>query len=174
MSLAFEIRRLAAGDAADYRGIRLAALASAPEAFSSTYEIEATRPPEAFAERLEASVVYAAYHQDRIVGVAGIAPRLGPKGRHRGFLWGMFVRPDARRLGAARLLLDALLIAASDRFEQVTLEVAAGNMAALALYEQSGFVRYGTAPRALKSASGYQDEILMVKFLDPGPSSRPR
>ena len=77
----------------------------------------------------------------------------------------MYVRPEARRLGAASLLLDAILAEASKRFEQIELDVAAGNSAALALYEKFGFV-LGTTPRALKTASGYQDDILMVKFLD--------
>jgi ribosomal protein S18 acetylase RimI-like enzyme len=158
----FDIRRLAAGDAAFWREIRLAALQGSPEAFSSNYETEAARPLEAFAERLETSVVLAACREGRIVGVAG----LGGNERRRGFLWGMYVRPEARRLGAAGLLLDAILAAASERFEQIELDVAAGNSAALALYEKFGFVRFGTAPRALKTASGYQDEILMVKFLD--------
>ncbi|MFZ2107092.1 MAG: GNAT family N-acetyltransferase [Roseiarcus sp.] len=101
-----------------------------------------------------------------MVGVAGLAPRPGTKERHRGFLWGMYLRPEARRLGAAGLLLDAILAEASKRFEQIELDVAAGNSAALALYEKFGFERLGTTPRALKTASGRQDEILMVKFLD--------
>ena len=69
--------------------------------------------------------------------MAGLAPRPGAKERHRGFLWGMYVRPEARRLGAASALLDAILAAASKRFEQIELDVAAGNSAALALYENS-------------------------------------
>ena len=161
-----DIRRLAAGDTAVWREIRLAALQGSPEAFSSNYETEAARPLEAFAERLETSVVLAACREARIVGVAGLAPRPGTKERHRGFLWGMYVRPEARRLGAAGLLLDAILAEASKRFEQIELDVAAGNSAALALYKKFGFERLGTTPRALKTASGRQDEILMVKFLD--------
>lgn len=161
------IRRLAAGDAAVWREIRLAALRGSPEAFSSNYETEAARPLEAFAERLETSVVLAACREGRIVGATGLAPRPAPKERHSGFLWGMYVRPEARRLGAASLLMDAILAEATARFEQIELDVAAGNFAALALYEKFGFVRFGTAPRALKTASGYQDEVLMVKFLRP-------
>ena len=162
---ALEIRRLAAGDVENYREIRLAALQGAPEAFSSTFEIEAARPLSAFAERLESSIVLAASREGRIVGMAGLASQPGPKERHRGFLWGIYVRPEVRGLGVAGLLLDAILTAAAERYEQITLEVAADNLAALALYEKFAFVRYGTAPRALKTADGYQDEILMVKFL---------
>ena len=99
----FEIRRLAAGDTAVWREVRLAALQGSPEAFSSNYETEAARPLEAFAERLrKPRVVLAACREARIVGVAGLAPRPGTKERHRGFLWGIYVRPEARRLGGRR------------------------------------------------------------------------
>ena len=48
--------------------------------------------------------------------------------------------PDARRRGAARKVLDALIEAAERRgAEQVSLEVRASNAAALALYEGRGF-----------------------------------
>ncbi|MCL6470330.1 MAG: GNAT family N-acetyltransferase, partial [Ralstonia sp.] len=40
-----------------------------------------------------------------------------------------------------------------------------GNDAALALYERCGFETYGVEPRALKSTTGYADEVLMVRFL---------
>jgi hypothetical protein len=33
------------------------------------------------------------------------------------------------------------------------------------LYAQCGFTAYGVEPRALKSAQGYADEVLMVRFL---------
>jgi ribosomal protein S18 acetylase RimI-like enzyme len=39
------------------------------------------------------------------------------------------------------------------------------NTAALALYRELGFEVYGVEPRALKGASGYADEVLMVRFL---------
>ena len=75
------------------------------------------------------------------------------------------MRPEARGLGVASLLLGAIIAAAAERYEQITLEVAADNSAALALYDKFGFVRYGRAPRALKTLDGYQDEILMLRFL---------
>ncbi len=50
------------------------------------------------------------------------------------------VRPDARRAGVARELLDALLEQAADRgAEQMMLEVAATNEPALGFYVTSGF-----------------------------------
>jgi ribosomal protein S18 acetylase RimI-like enzyme len=164
----FETRRLTVADVEAWREIRLAGLRDAPEAFSSTHRVEAARPLRDFAERLETSLVLAAGREGRIVGVVGLARRPGREEARRAFLWGLYVRPEVRRLGAGRLLLSAVFAAASDRFEQVTLDVAADNFAAIALYEKSGFVQYGGAPRALKTASGYRDEISLVKFLDAG------
>jgi ribosomal protein S18 acetylase RimI-like enzyme len=43
------------------------------------------------------------------------------------------------------------------------------NAAALALYRELGFQVYGTEPRALQSAHGYADEVLMVRFLSARP-----
>lgn len=45
--------------------------------------------------------------------------------------------------------------------EQLTLAVVRQNHAAIALYQQAGFVTYGIEPRALKTEAGYADEVLM-------------
>ncbi|KVD89689.1 GCN5 family acetyltransferase [Burkholderia sp. ABCPW 14] len=166
-----EVRRLLAAHAADYRAIRLAALRDAPDAFGSTYDAEAARPLVAFAERLAGAIVFGAYVDGRIAGMAGFKRLAGAKARHKGFLWGMYVAPDARRHGVGAALLDAVLAAAAEAVEQVTLAVVDGNGAARAFYERHGFVVYGVEPRALKGANGYADELLMVKRL---PSAPPR
>ena len=49
--------------------------------------------------------------------------------------------------------------------EQVTLDVTAGNLAAVTLYRSEGFVEYGVAPRVLCVAGTYHDELLMVRHL---------
>jgi ribosomal protein S18 acetylase RimI-like enzyme len=165
----FEIRRLALADAADYREIRLAALKDAPEAFSSRYEIEAARPEEASASRLETSDVHAAYREGRIVGMAGVAPRSNPVQPRCAFLWGVYVRPEMRGFGIASRMLDAALETALERFDEIALDVAVGNLAALALYEKFGFARRG-APRPMETGAGFRDEISMVKFLRAGDS----
>lgn len=51
------------------------------------------------------------------------------------------VRPESRRRGVGRLLLEAMLAAAEqERIEVMYLEVRESNLAARALYEQGGFV----------------------------------
>jgi ribosomal protein S18 acetylase RimI-like enzyme len=165
----FQIRRLAAADAADYRVIRLAALKGDRHAFGSTYEAEAGRPLAHFAERLATSAVHAAYRDAGIVGMAGFKRHEGARDRHKAFVWGMYVCPEVRRQGVARALMEAVLEEASTVVEQLILYVVHDNVAALALYRGLGFEVYGVEPRALKSDSGYADEVLMVRFLAHRP-----
>lgn len=165
-----EIRRLSETDVEDYRAIRLAALKFAPEAFGSSYETEIERPLSHFAERLQTSIVFAAYRGDEIVGMAGMRQEEGEKRRHNGFLWGVFVARDHRRLGVARAMIEAVLNAAQGVVEQVSLVVVKDNLAALALYEALGFMRFGLEPRALKIDGVYYDQVLMLKTLSaPAP-----
>jgi ribosomal protein S18 acetylase RimI-like enzyme len=163
MPAPFEIRRLAPADAADYREVRLAALKDDPAAFSSRYGIEAARPDEDFAARLQTSVVHAAYRGGRIVGMAGVAARSAVEPRSA-FLWGVYVRPKMRGLGIASRMLDAALETALEHFDEITLDVAVGNLAAIALYEIFGFARRGR-PRPMTTGAGDREEISMVKFL---------
>jgi ribosomal protein S18 acetylase RimI-like enzyme len=162
------IRRLGVDDVADYRAIRLAALRTAPEAFGSTHDGEAERPDAAFAVRLVSSTVFGAYDGGAIVGMVGLRREEGPKDRHKAHVWGMFVRPEAQGMGVGAALMEALLAEAAEIVEQVTLTVVDRNHAAIALYEKFDFQMYGVEPRALKTASGYEDEVLMVRFVLKG------
>ena len=159
------IRRLDPADAADYREIRLAALKGDPDSFGSTYAAEAARPMSEFAERLTTSVVFAAYEGGRVVGIAGFKQHQGSRERHKAFVWGTYVLPSARRRGVARSLMAALLAAAGEVVEQLTLCVVKDNRGAIALYRELGFAVYGVEPRALKRSGSYDDELLMVRVL---------
>src|SRR5690348_1801453 len=101
------IRQLTPGDAALYRSIRLAGLKESPEAFGSTFEIEFAKPLAWFFARLSDSVVFGAFRDARILGVAGFAVRREEKEAHKGLLWGMYVRPDTRGTGVAQKLVEA-------------------------------------------------------------------
>lgn len=161
----FEVRRLSPADCHDYRTIRLRALETEPQAFGSVYDVEALRPIEAFAERLATAVVFGAYQDSRIVGMAGFKRESGLKDAHKAFVWGVFVESDYRKMGVGQALISALIVVARAEVEQLTLAVISENKTAISLYERNGFQIYGVEPRALKSAAGYVDEALMVLFL---------
>jgi len=162
-----EIRRLGPAAVEDYRAIRLSALATDPDAYGSTHEIEASRPLSAFAERLAGSIVLGAYRDGRIIGMAGLMQQGGLKDQHKGFVWGVFVVSEARGQGTASALIAAIIEAAHGLVEQLTLSVVTTNEPALALYRKFGFETYGIEPRALKTDAGYSDEALMVLMLEP-------
>ena len=162
------VRRLGVADAALYRALRLEGLEQAPEAFGSTLEREMAMPLAAFAARLEERVVLGAFDGGECVGLAGLIVETMEKERHKGTLFGMYVRPAARKRGAGAALVEGILAAAGGQVAQVKLAVVDGNAGARRLYERCGFVAYGVEKRALRFRGRYYDEVLMVRILDPG------
>ena len=158
---ALPLRRLAGPDAALYRELRLEGLRDHPEAFGAAWEDEASRPLGWFAERLACHAVFAA-GGPALVGVAGLLVPEAAKLRHKGTLWGMFVRPQARGTGLAAALLARVLEHAAQNVEEVRLTVVASNTAAIRLYTRAGFAPYGLERRALKVGDRYHDELLMA------------
>jgi len=169
-SSAVAVRRLGAPDAEGYRELRLEGLAGHPEAFGASWEEEAARPLSCFAERLERNAVFGAWVADgaELAGVAGFSVPEAPKLRHKGVLWGMYVRPRARGMGAGAALVARVLDHARGSVEEVRLSVVSSHAAAVRLYEAAGFRAYGVERRALKVAGRFHDEALMALRLDGG------
>ena len=183
-----KIRQLTPGDAALYRSIRLEGLKESPEAFGSTFDAEFTKPLAWFFDRLSSSVVFGAIRDAKlldakildakilgakILGVAGFAVRDGEKEAHKGLLWGMYVRPDARGAGVARRLVEAVIAYARPHVELIQLSVVVGNEQARRLYARLGFVEYGIEKNSLKYDGRYYDEILMAKELSFASNDEP-
>jgi len=149
-------------DAAQYREIRLEGLKCSPEAFGSTYETESVQPLSSFSKRLGGSAVFGAFRGAELLGIAGFAVRNGLKEAHKGLLWGMYVRPDARKAGVGRRLVEAVIDFARQRVELLQLSVVSDNEQARRLYAHLGFVEYGVEKNSLKQHGRYYDEILMA------------
>jgi ribosomal protein S18 acetylase RimI-like enzyme len=165
-----EVRQLMSGDAAAFRAIRLEGLQTNPEAFGSTYEAESTRPIEEFERTLARSHIVGAHVDGALAGVAGFYVLDGPKTRHRGNIWGVYVREAHRGTGIGRVLIEALLHHARIVVRQVHLTVVTNNASARSLYERLGFTVYGTEPRSLMVGDRFFDEHLMVRVLDEAAS----
>ena len=159
------VRRLTKADAVLYRDIRLESLKANPEAFGSTFEAEVAQPSSWFAGRLDGSVVLGVFRGAELLGVAGFAIQQGQKRLHKGMLWGMYVRPGARRGGLGQRLVEAILDLACQSVELIQLTVVSDNGEARGLYTKLGFVEYGLEKNALKFNGRYYDEILMVKVI---------
>jgi ribosomal protein S18 acetylase RimI-like enzyme len=160
-----QIRRLAAGDAEIFRDIRLEALRCNPEAFGSSFAAESVKPASWFADRLSTSFVLGAFRATDLVGIASLIVHTGDKMAHKGSLVGMYVRPEARRAGVGRRLVEAVIDLARRHVELIQLSVVEENEAARRLYAGLGFVQYGLEIHALKQGGRYYDEILMAKDL---------
>jgi ribosomal protein S18 acetylase RimI-like enzyme len=162
-SPSFALRRLAAADASAYREIRLEGLRLHPDGFGASYDDEVIQPLSWFEARIVNHAVFGGWFDDgTLAGVAGLLVPAGAKLKHKGTLWGMYVRPAARGTGLAAALVERVLQHARDIVEEVQLVVAPDNEAAIRLYRAAGFEPYAREPRALKIDGVYHDSLLMT------------
>ncbi len=161
-----EVRRLTPDDAEAFRAIRLESLKNHPEAFGASYEFEEGLALSSFAARLRKDAIFGAFQDGELMGTAGFAALKSPKARHKGILWGMYVREPARGSGLAQALVERVVAHAHSQVELVQLTVVTANERALKFYEDQGFECYGTEKKALKIGPDYFDEALLVRFLD--------
>jgi ribosomal protein S18 acetylase RimI-like enzyme len=161
----FNIHRLSPSDAGVFRSIRLEALREGSDAFGTTFEKESAEPLQYFVDRLDRNAVFGGFFGNSLMGIAGFYQQEGTKMNHKGVLWGMYVKPEARGSGLATALVETVLGHASKEVEQVHLTVVVNNLRARRLYERMGFVEYGLEKESLKYRGAYFDEALMVKFL---------
>jgi ribosomal protein S18 acetylase RimI-like enzyme len=165
-----DIRPLTAADATAFRHIRLQAISDSPTAVWPTYEEEARRTveeTEARIQRTDTQVVFGAFVDMKLVGIAGL--RREPLGqvRHKAVLWGVFVSPEQRREGlAGKLFSRVVSFAREEGVLQIQLCVNAKNDRARNLYRSLGFTTFGVEPRAMRVGDKYFDEEHMVLRLD--------
>jgi ribosomal protein S18 acetylase RimI-like enzyme len=166
-----DIRFLASEDANEWSRLRLRSLAEDPEAFSSSVQEHNALPLAEIKKRLgstaEDSFVVGAFENRTLVGMAGFVREKGPKTRHKGFVWGVYVAPEYRGHGLARKIFAKLFdrVRNIEGLEQVTITVASTQAAAIHLYRSLGFEQFGIEPRALKVAGRTIDEHYMVLVL---------
>jgi RimJ/RimL family protein N-acetyltransferase len=158
-----KVSRLDTLDAASFRELRLEGLNNHPEAFGASWEDESAKPDPWWSERLETNTVFGGWIDDSpLLGVAGFRMHAATKLRHKGILWGMYVRPAARGTGLAAALVQRVIEHAQPLVEEICLTVVASNAAAHRLYGSAGFEQYGLERRALKIGNEYFDEVLMA------------
>jgi len=144
-------RKLAAADSKQYRAIRLESLKAHPESFGSGYEAQSKLPKLKFERVLEDpdddGFLIGAFDQVQLVGICGFLPFIPGEEydlEHTGVLIQVYVRAayNGRKIGLN--LVNATLAEAFKlpQIDQVLLEVKEGNMSAIRVYEQAGFVTY--------------------------------
>jgi GNAT superfamily N-acetyltransferase len=168
-----EVRRLAEADIEAVRSLRLLALESEPEAFAESVEEHHSLAASAFAGRLcgDQDFVLGAFDAAALVGMVGFYRERRVKRRHIGWIWGMFVIPSHRGIGAGRMLLATTIDLASrlPELRSIRLSVSVTQHHARQLYRGMGFQPFGIEPGALVAAGRYIDEEHMILLLDHSP-----
>jgi ribosomal protein S18 acetylase RimI-like enzyme len=157
-----QISQAGPGDWAALRQVRLAALAEAPYAFSSTLDQEKGKTEDQWRARVQKYPNFLAWQGGEPVGLAGGFAELpdgqpqdgrppvdqpgepGAAGSRGWHLVSMWVSPQARGSGVAGQLVQAVCAAArADGATRVRLWVTDSNPRAQAFYQRMGFHRTG-------------------------------
>jgi diaminopimelate decarboxylase len=102
---------------------------------------------------------------DRVVGSLGIQREAGRASEHVASL-GMSVSQDWRGRGVgSALMAEAMRWARNVGVEKVSLTVYPSNTRAIALYRRFGFVDEGRLSGQSKKSYGYEDEVIMSRWL---------
>lgn len=121
-----------------YRDIRLLALKTDPDAFCSTYKEEVALSETEWRRRIEA--MWFAKVDANVVGLVGLLARENDPNQSYGDMVSLWVNPQFRGQGAARLLVAKLqALAPSLSLGKIALQVNKTQLNAIKLYERMGF-----------------------------------
>ncbi|QRM31054.1 GNAT family N-acetyltransferase [Microvirga sp. VF16] len=170
MAAPLSIRPLHPTDAQAYQDLRLEALHGSPEAFGSSYEEEAPLPLETIKARISSSgpnTIFGAFADEALVGMAGFAVYERVKARHKGLMWGVFVRPEWRKQRVGKALVQRVIGHAARHVIMLEAAVGITNESARRTYHGLGFEPYGIERKAIRVGDQFYDEELL--YLDlPG------
>jgi RimJ/RimL family protein N-acetyltransferase len=171
MTSGFPIRKLESSDAEVFRHLRLEALTVAPEAFGASYEEDASLSLETIRARLSASpnVVFGAFADHGLIGMAGFAVYDRVKARHKGLLWGVYVKAEWRGHQVGKRLVQRVIDHASHHVMMLEAAVGLTNDGARRTYHGLGFKPYGIQRKALRVGDMfYDEELLYLDLSRPG------
>jgi ribosomal protein S18 acetylase RimI-like enzyme len=166
-----ELRLLTSDDADAFWHLRLEALRNDSASFADSAEEHLATTVETARERLVkndpiSNFVAGVFEDGHLTATAGFYRYAHNKERHKGHIWGVYVRPESRGKGVASALMNEIVrrARAIGGLEQITL-VASANLPAQRLYKALGFESYGIERHSLKIGDQYVDDVLMVLWL---------
>ncbi len=150
---ALYVRALGHGDEGPFLALRKEALVACPPSFAAAPEddfLQTIDDAHQLFARRNGDIVVGAF-TDRLSGMAGLYREQKQKTRHRVHVWGVYIAPVARRLGAGRALMETLITHARtlDGVTDIHLSVAERAEPARALYDSLGFSVWGVEPGGL-------------------------
>jgi RimJ/RimL family protein N-acetyltransferase len=152
--MAISYRKLLPRDSAQYREIRLESLKAHPESFGSTFEEQKKLPKLMFEKAIEqpydSRFVVGAFDQKEIIGICGFVPFASEYFQdleNAGTIIQMYVKPTYR---GRRIGFNLVKTVVDEAFrlpdiDKVVLGVKEGNLSAIRVYEQAGFLNYSPA-----------------------------
>ena len=163
------IRPITREEALVWRALRLEAMRTYPAAFSASPDDWEKLPLDEVAARIPLpggdEVLYGVYLGGELSGCAGFARETGAKERHKGLLWGVYLRATLQGRGLGERLTRMVIDWARPRVDLLLCSVGADNLGAKALYLRLGFVLYGAEPRALRiDGRDYDEDHLVLVF----------
>ena len=157
-----EIREITTEDSELYYSLRVQSEAEYPEFVGFNAERELDVGQQGIKEILsnyptEGTYVLGAFDNTELAGVVVASRRLSNKYRHKAFLWGMYVFPEYRGKGAARLLMDEMINWANTNPEIIalSLQVTLSNRRGQSFYKKYGFNIFGTEQNSLFAAGEF-------------------
>jgi hypothetical protein len=165
-----EVRQLALDDLEALVALRAEALENDPLAFGATRDEDRllSSGGHTILDESKHSAVFGAFEGGALQGMVGLVRAAGAKRRHKAIVWGMYVRPSARRRGIGRALLAAVISHARSWSGVRQLHLSVTDVAADArrLYLGAGFTEWGREPRSLQWQAEWADEAHLTLRLE--------
>lgn len=171
-----EIKFLQEKDALSYKELRLYSLKESPFSFSDSYEDQKNKSLSDFQNEiikidnpLESFTLGAFNNENQLIGFVKFKRDGRSKARHRASLYSLYVKPDYRKNGIGRKLVEELLnsIINLTELKQLQLSTIITKDSLVNFYRSFGFKKLGGIIRKdLIIDNQYVDAIYMVKHLN--------
>lgn len=167
----YNVRPIGPDDLGAWWDLRLRSLRDHPDAFGADYASTVERGSDYLHAGLVDGAVerlFAAFAPDgSLVAQLRTVADTG-KRSHIAMIISVATDPRHRGLGLQKALIRMAIdhCRSFPEIRQVHISVNAENAPALAVYEGAGFVAWGREPRALRTESGFHDEIHLAMMMD--------
>jgi len=158
------LRSLAPADRADFVALRMESLRTDPLAFGTEADEESSYALHRFdiLMRYPDDFCLGFFADGQLAGKLCFNRDRRRRTRHRGTIWGFYLRPAFRGQGMGRSLLEVALdrIDQQSDLEQIKLVVVSTNAAAIALYTEAGFTVRQLEEQAYRLGAGHYLDLL--------------